>query len=76
MIACIEAVRGGNERNTDLGFRANTVLAIDPNVLGHAVALLFEIHVFHELESRSAMGKLQWKLRELRTHILRVGDGS
>lgn len=58
MIACIEAVRGGSEQNTDLGFRANTVLAIDPNVLGHAVALLIKIHVFQELESKSAMGKL------------------
>ena len=57
MAACIEAVRGGNEQNTYLGFRANTILAIDPDVLGHAVALLVEIHVLHELESKSTMGK-------------------
>ncbi len=56
-----EAVRGGAMRNkTYLCFRADTVSTIDPDVLGHAITLLVEIDVLHELDWISAM---EWQIK-------------
>ena len=65
---------GGSKQNTYLGLRANTVGAINPDVLGHAVTLLVKTHVLHELETKSARGKLviKWKSFELTFSVLEM----
>jgi len=45
---------------TYLCFRADTVSTIDPDVLGHAITLLVEIDVLHELDWISAM---EWQIK-------------
>ena len=46
---------GGHKQNTYLGLRANTVAAINPDVLGHIAPFLVKTHIFHELGSMSAL---------------------
>jgi len=48
---------------TYLCFRADTVTTVDPDVLGHAITFLVEIHVLHELDWISAM---EWQIKGAR----------
>ena len=58
---------------THLGFRAHTVAAVNPDVLGQDFTLLVQLHVFQELSScqRSLLC-----VRGLGTHVGGVGDCS
>lgn len=62
------------KQNTYLGLGANTVCAINPDVLGHARALLVEIHVLHELEFQVSNGlKVEsWESFELTFSVLEM----
>ena len=65
---------GGKKQNTYLGLRADTVAAINPDVLRHIIAFLVKIHILHELGSMSALKELLefWKSFKLTFSVLEM----